>query len=94
MGRSLHLFICCPLAKIIWCIVRIALIFLHPQVPYIRIFRIWLMGVSKKFKVHMQIGTCALLWARWNMGNNIIFSNAKAISFIHVIKLATYWIRM
>jgi hypothetical protein len=28
------------------------------------------------------------------MGNNIIFSNAKAISFIHVIKLATYWIRM
>jgi hypothetical protein len=49
------------------------------------------MGVSKKFKVHMQIGTCALLWARWNMGNNIIFSNAKAISFIHVIKLATYW---
>jgi hypothetical protein len=33
MGRSLHLFICCPLAKIIWCIVRIALIFLHPQVP-------------------------------------------------------------
>jgi hypothetical protein len=34
------------------------------------------MGVSKKFKVHMQIGTCALLWARWNMGNNIIFNNA------------------
>jgi hypothetical protein len=45
------------------------------------------MGVSKKFKVHMQVGTSALL------GLGEIWAITLFL-IMHVIKLATYWIRM
>jgi hypothetical protein len=51
-------------------------------------------GVSKKDKVQIRVGFCALLWVIWNIRNDYIFNNAKSTLFMQVIPLATHWIRM
>jgi hypothetical protein len=48
-----HLFISCPLAKMVWHIVHIAI--------NINLFGDWLVGPLKKDKVQIWVGACALL---------------------------------
>ena len=87
-----HLFISCPLAKIVWRIVFMALN-LHPPNSIDNFFGNWLSGVDKKEKVQIRVGVCALIWAIWDIHNDYIFNNAKTSSFLQVIHLATHWIR-
>ena len=88
-----HLFITCPFAKMVWRIVHVALN-LTPPNNISHLFGNWLGGVSKKDKVPIRVGVCALLWAMWNIRNDYIFNNAKHCSFLQVIPMATHWIRM
>ena len=88
-----HLFISCPLAKMIWRIVFMALN-LQPPNSIDHLFGNWLRGVDKKEKVQIRVGICALLWAIWNIRNDFIFNNAKNPSLLQVIPMATHWIRM
>ena len=87
-----HLFLSCPLAKMVWRIVSMALN-LQPPTSINNLFGNWLRGVDKSEKVQIRVGVCALLWAIWNIRNDYIFNNAKTFSFMQVIPLATHWIR-
>jgi hypothetical protein len=88
-----HLFISCPLAKMVWRIVHMTFSIIPPT-SIANLFGNWLVGVSKKDKVQIRVGACALLWAIWNIRNDYIFNNAKSTSFMQVIPLATHWICM
>ena len=88
-----HLFIMCPFAKMVWRIVHMAFN-LTPPTNITNLFGNWLLGVSKKEKVLIRVGVCALLWAMWNIRNDYIFNNAKSSSFMQVIPMATHWIHM
>jgi hypothetical protein len=88
-----HLFLQCPLAKMVWRIVHMAFSITPPK-NLKKLFGNWLVWVSKIEKAHIRVGTCALLWAIWRIRNDYIFNNAKTTSFMQVIPLATHWIRM
>jgi hypothetical protein len=57
------LFMACPLAKVVWCIVYIAFNIVPPN-NITNTFRNWLRvrGISKNDKGQIQVGVCALLW--------------------------------
>jgi hypothetical protein len=88
-----HLFITCPLAKIVWRIVFMAFD-ITSRTSINNLFENWLKDVNKNDKVQIHVGVCALLWAIWNVRNDYIFNNAKSSSFMQVISMATHWIRM
>ena len=88
-----HMFISCSFAKMVWRIVFMAFN-IKPPCSIANLFGNWLHGVDKKEKVQIRVGTCALLWAIWNIRNDIIFNNAKKSSFMQVIPLAIHSIRM
>jgi hypothetical protein len=54
-----------------------------------KLFGNWLVGVSKKDKVQIRVGACALLWAIWNIRNDYIFNNAKS-TFVYAGYLNGY----
>ena len=87
-----HLFITCPLARMVWRIVHMAFGLQAPN-NITSLFGNWLKGVSKSEKIQIRVGVCALLWAVWNVRNDYIFNRAKKTSFMQVIPLATHWIR-
>jgi hypothetical protein len=80
-----HIFISCPLVKVIWRIFHISFNISQPA-STINIFENWLMGVSKKDNAHIWVGMCALLWAMWNVWNNIVFNNV--IWLLHLCRLS------
>jgi hypothetical protein len=86
-----HLFIHCPFEKIVWSIVRMALN-LRPSLNINHLFGTWLNGVPKTEKVHIRVGTCAILWAIWHVRNDFIFNKSRFSSFLQVIPLAIHWI--
>ena len=88
-----HLFIECPLAKMVWRIVHMAFN-IYPPKNITNLFGNWLRGVAKKLKAQIRVGVCALLWAIWNVRNDYIFNRAQYLSFLQVVPLATHWIRM
>ena len=57
-----HLFIECPLAKLLQCAVHVAFN-ISPPNSIATLFRTWLNGVEPKTAAHIQVGMCALLWA-------------------------------
>jgi hypothetical protein len=57
-----HLFIDCPLAKIVWRIVHMSFS-ISPPKNITNLFRNWLAGVAKKEKAQIRVGACAILWA-------------------------------
>jgi cellulose synthase/poly-beta-1,6-N-acetylglucosamine synthase-like glycosyltransferase len=57
-----HLFISCPIAKIVWRIVYMAFNIIPPA-NITNLFGNWLAGVEKKDKVQIRVGICGLLWA-------------------------------
>jgi two-component response regulator (ARR-B family) len=54
----------------------------------------WLNGIDKKTKSQICVGVCALLWAKWNCRNDLIFKRGEGDFFLQVIHKATYWIHM
>jgi hypothetical protein len=87
-----HLFISCPFAKIVWRIIHMSFNVPPPQ-NITNLFGNWLAGIPKKVITQIRVGVCALLWAIWNMRNDIIFNNATTCSFLQVFKMAIHWIR-
>jgi hypothetical protein len=88
-----HLFIDCPLAKIVWRIVhRSFSISISPPKNIKNLFGNWLAGVTKKVKAQIRVGACAILWALWNVSNDYIFNRAKQKKIMQVIPLPTHWI--
>jgi hypothetical protein len=87
-----HLFISCPLVKIMWRIIHIALNITPPN-NITHLFGDWLLGIDKHEKMQIQVGACALLWAIWNTRNDYVFNKTNKISFLQVIPLTTHWIR-
>jgi hypothetical protein len=67
-----HLFIECPLARVVWRVIHISLN-LPPPRNITNMFGNWLMGVDKKESAQIRVGVCALLWALWNVRNDYIF---------------------
>jgi hypothetical protein len=46
--------------------------------------------VSKKEKAQIRVGSCAMLWALWNVRNDYIFNRTKQNSFMQVMPLDLY----
>ena len=87
-----HLFLDCPLAKLLWRSVHIAFNII-PPVSIDALFGTWLNGVLPHIASSIRIGICALLWAIWNCRNDMIFNRLSMINFLQVIFRATAWIR-
>jgi hypothetical protein len=76
-----HFFKTCSLTKIVWRKVHMACNVARPT-DITNLFGNWLRGVDKKYKAHIQVGVCALLWAIWNVRKYYIFNNVKSSSFM------------
>jgi hypothetical protein len=79
-----------PLQKIVWSIIRMA----FNITPPLNINGTLPNGVPKIEKVNIRLGTCAILGAIWHVRNDFIFNKSRFLSFLQVIPLAIYWIRM
>ena len=88
-----HLFLHCPLAKLLWGLIHIAFN-VHPSISVHMLFGTWLNGVDTHIAKHIRIGICALLWAIWNTRNDMIFNGTTFTNFLQVIYRAIAWIRM
>jgi hypothetical protein len=67
---------------------------LTPPLNINHLFGTWLTGVPNTEKVHIRVGTCAILWAIWHVRNDFIFNKSRFPSFLQVVPLAIHWIRM
>ena len=57
-----HLFLDCPLAKVLWRTIHIAFNITPPNTIN-TLFRTWLDGIDSVTARHIHVGVCALLWA-------------------------------
>ena len=87
-----HLFLDCPLAKILWRTVHIAFNITPPN-SVNTLFGIWLNGIEPDLARHTRVGVCALLWTIWNCRNDLIFNRTSRIHFLQVIFRPTALIR-
>ena len=92
MKQYKHLFLECPLAKLLWRTIHIAFN-INPSVDIDSLFGTWLAGVEHTIAAHVRIGICALLWDIWNCQNDFIFHRKYNLNFLQVIFRATAWIR-
>ena len=83
-----HLFIDCPLAKLLWRSIHIAFN-ITPPASIDMLFGTWLAGVEQVIAGRIRIGICALLWAIWNCRNDMILNRQNLINFLQVIYRAT-----
>lgn len=74
-----HLFLDCPLAKLLWRTLHIAFN-VNPPMSINTLFGTWRNRVDANIAKHIRIGICALLWAIWNTRNDLIF-NGKNYQF-------------
>ena len=88
-----HLFLDCPLAKILWRSVHIAFNITPPN-SINTLFGTWLDGIDVVTTRHIRVGVCALLWAIWNCRNDLVFNRTTNIHFLQVVFRATTLIRM
>jgi hypothetical protein len=51
----------------------------------------WLNRVEKHTKAQILVGVCALIWAIWNRGNDLVFRNGGTAHFLQFIHMATHW---
>uniref|UniRef100_A0A452YYY1 Reverse transcriptase zinc-binding domain-containing protein n=1 Tax=Aegilops tauschii subsp. strangulata TaxID=200361 RepID=A0A452YYY1_AEGTS len=86
-----HLFLECPLAKLLWRTIHIAFN-INPPVDIASLFGTWLARVEQITAARIRIGICALLWAIWNCRNDMIFNRQHTLTFLQVIFGATAWI--
>jgi len=57
-----HLFIKCPLAKLLWRTIHVTFNITPPR-TISHLFDNWLTGVEPKSAAHIRVGACALLWS-------------------------------
>ena len=88
-----HLFLDCPLTKILWRTVHIAFN-ITPSNTINTLFETWLDGIDSETARHIRVGVCALLWAVWNCRNDLVFNRTTNIHFLQVIFQAIALIRM
>ena len=84
-----HLFITCPLARLVWRIV-FSTYNIPPPSSVTNLFGNWLNGVDAKTKARIRIGVSALCWAIWNCRNDIVFNRKNTFHILQVIHMATY----
>jgi hypothetical protein len=70
-----HLFITCPLARLVWRVVHFTFN-ISPPTNVTNMFGNWLNGIDKKVKSQIRIGVCALVWTIWNCQNDVVFSKS------------------
>ena len=88
-----HLFLKCPLAKLLWCKVH-AVFNITPPNSITTLFEMWLDGLEPQITTHIRVRVCALLWAMWNCRNDVIFNIQSITILLQVIYRATAWIPM
>uniref|UniRef100_A0A8I6YHX2 Reverse transcriptase zinc-binding domain-containing protein n=1 Tax=Hordeum vulgare subsp. vulgare TaxID=112509 RepID=A0A8I6YHX2_HORVV len=88
-----HLFLDCPMAKLLWRSIQITFNIAPPTSIYM-LFGTWLEGVNVIYAKLIRVGTCALLWAIWNCRNGLVFNRQHYINFLQVIFRATALIHM
>ena len=87
-----HLFLDCPLAKVLWRTVHIAFNITPPN-SVSTLFGMWLNGIESEIARHIRVGVCALLWAVC-CRNDLVFNRTTNFHFLQVIFRATALIRM
>jgi hypothetical protein len=87
-GSIKHLFLDCPMAKILWRSVHIAFN-ISPPNSINTLFGTWLNGVETETAKHIRIGVCALLCVIWNCRNDLVFNRTTHTHFLQVIFRAT-----
>jgi hypothetical protein len=88
-----HLFFECPLAKTVWRMIFMTFS-LSPPSNVTNLFGNWLSGIAKKDLVYIRVGVCAILWAIWNVRNEVVFNKPKSHPFLQVIPMIIHWIRL
>jgi hypothetical protein len=86
-----HLFLLCPLAKLLWRTIHVAFN-VTPPISVTHLFGTWLTGIEPKTVAHIRVGVCALLWAIWNCRNDVAFNRQTITIFLQVIFRASAWI--
>jgi hypothetical protein len=87
-----HLFIDCPLAKMIWRFILYETNFSQPR-SINHMFGNWLKNQHKDFKHLVWVGIAAICWAIWKCRNDIVFKKTKFNSILQVIFRGAYWLR-
>ena len=88
-----HLFISCPLARLVWRVV-FCTYNIPPPTNVSNMFGNWLNGIDKKTKARIRIGVSAICWSIWNSRNNLVFNRKTNFHVLQVINMATYWIQL
>jgi hypothetical protein len=88
-----HLFISCPLAKLVWRAVNFTFD-LPPPTNIINLFGNWLNGVDRQSKASIRIGVSALCWSIWRVRNDIIFNKKPSFHFLQVIYMMAHWVQL
>ena len=88
-----HLFLDCPMAKVLWRTVHIAFNITPPN-NINTLFGTWLDGIEPQTARYIRVGVCALLWAVWNCRNDLVCNRTTNTHFLQVIFRATTLIRM
>jgi hypothetical protein len=76
-----HLFIECPLAKLLWRTVNFTYD-LPPPTNITNMFGNWLNGVDRQSKSFIRIEVSALCWSIWRVRNDIIFNKKVSFHFL------------
>ena len=87
-----HLFISCPLAKLLWRTVNFTSD-ITPPTNISNMFADWLDGIDKRSKAKIRIGVSALCWTIWRVRNDIIFNQKNNFNFLQVIHMAAHWVQ-
>ena len=88
-----HLFISCPLARLIWRTVYFTYD-IPPPMNVTNMFGNWLNGVDRQSKAIIRIGVSALCWSIWRCRNDIIFNKRKFFHFLQVIHMMVHWVQL
>jgi hypothetical protein len=88
-----HIFLSCPVARLIWKTVNFTYNLPSPS-NISHMFGSWLDGVEKHDKAIVRIGVSALCWSIWKCRNDIIFNKRKNFHFLQVIYSMLHWIQL
>jgi len=87
-----HLFLDCPLTKMIWRIIFFATSLTQPR-SISHMFGSWLTNQNKRIRNLIWVGVAAMFWAIWRCRNDVVFNQMKSNSIMQVIFRGAYWLR-
>lgn len=87
-----HLFIDCPLARLIWWVVGCAFN-LAPPLSITNMFGHWLAEIPKILKSQLLVGASALCWSIWLCRNDVVFNTKMVTNPLQVIFLIGHCLR-